>query len=882
METKLYDPQLITLDGNMDEEVWQSVEEHTGFKATIAQGGKPAFRETFFKILPCADRIFVGIKCFEPDMDLALEGAVHNHIWNNDSVELFLAPSGISFDFYQFAITLTGASATIFYSEGGTIRPDPYAPDWQYAIHTDKDFWSVEIALPLKAFYMTSDMSWSNQWLINVCRTHKNYRNGGTKSFWSWGQVRMDYKETMGLRPMDGFPMRPLRDALRIVSATVDVAGETKEGFCGTMTVKVVAPEVNTFTFEADNAESVTVELSAGTNEFTVPCCFAQKNRRYQIAMQLTRLEDGEVFKRQYPVMVEYEPIKLKMVLPEFRGNFYPGQDVSKVVGRLISAKPATVKLEGPGFETQVVTPDEEGNFVFDTVGFQVGEGLLTVTAEDQVLTKKIRRLAPSDHTMAWISGGNLIVDGKAVLRRNMYATYYAGGEAFRQRYDADNLHVTKQVVAQIGQMQPDGILGNKGMSREETKKDAKPSEEVFREIDRIMEHNKDRDFVYYYLSDEPEMRGVSPRYLKYLYDYITEKDPHHVILMGSTTPNRLVECADWIEMHPYINVEVQDGVRYCTRDINTLGEFVDAGVRLNRSDKCFGFLPTCFAGKSKNAFADYPNFEEMVCHTWAAMIHGGKTLWPYAYHDMNDRAALYEGIRYLFSSFEALEDFILFGKRSDLLKTQDVHGVLYELEDKKLFVLVNMTRDPQNAAIAGISGLYAFRRGGKITGNDFALKPLEVVIGTSEAMDTGLPTFAETAALVEKMEYARTHRGSLLFERHREIDVTSSKGARKHKLFDGILDNYGWEDSTNDEKFLELNLTRIKPSFRKVSVYGCNIENAELKIRNGDALSVPAIKEVQMEEHGKTFLLESAICPDGIRFEFDADKVELYEIEVF
>ncbi|MBQ6596586.1 MAG: hypothetical protein IJH79_03445, partial [Lentisphaeria bacterium] len=38
------------------------------------------------------------------------------------------------------------------------------------------------------------------------------------------------------------------------------------------------------------------------------------------------------------------------------------------------------------------------------------------------------------------ISGGNLIVDGKPVLRRNMYAQYYNGGEAFRRKYDADDL----------------------------------------------------------------------------------------------------------------------------------------------------------------------------------------------------------------------------------------------------------------------------------------------------------------------------------------------------------------------------------------------------------------------------------------------------------
>ena len=33
---------------------------------------------------------------------------------------------------------------------------------------------------------------------------------------------------------------------------------------------------------------------------------------------------------------------------------------------------------------------------------------------------------------MSWIENGNLVVDGKPVLRRNMYAEYYMGGEAFK------------------------------------------------------------------------------------------------------------------------------------------------------------------------------------------------------------------------------------------------------------------------------------------------------------------------------------------------------------------------------------------------------------------------------------------------------------------
>ena len=71
-------------------------------------------------------------------------------------------------------------------------------------------------------------------------------------------------------------------------------------------------------------------------------------------------------------------------------------------------------------------------------------------------------------------------------------------------------------------------------------------------------------------------------------------------------------------------------------------------------------------------------------------MIHGGKSIRPYACGDLYDRPQATEGNRYVFSSMEALEDFLLFGKRDVLLRTNDAEAVLYEHNGEKAFVLVN------------------------------------------------------------------------------------------------------------------------------------------------------------------------------------------------
>ena len=880
METKLYDKNCITIDGKLDEAAWETAKAYSGFQKLKAGGGGPAPVDAEFRILPCEDRVYLGIKCFEPDIERVVAGHSGRSKWCTDCVEFFMSPSGDSFEFYQFMVTMGGFSANNFYSEAGNINPDPYAPEWNYATFVGEDYWSAEIELPLTAFYMTSNNRWRNQWMMNVCRTRCDYDAGGATRFYTWSDLQRGYIEPTNFRLVDGFPMRAEKNDVRISTAVVKTNSKCENGFECEVTVSVSVPEDGEYTFSGKNVTTVDVALKAGNNEFTAPCCFEKENR-HSMELQLTRKSDGEVFKRWYPVRVAYEPIKLELTHPEFRGNFYPGQDYSKVVGKVIAAKPVTVTLEGPGIGTKTATPDAEGNFTIDTSAMEEGVSVLTITDGTDTFTKKIRRLAPTGHTMAWISGGNLVVNGKPTLRRNMYATYYHGGEAFKRRYDADDLHIT-QAIGGSSFITPGRLMKGADTPGGEATFDKKPSDEMYRRVAEVIEKWRDKDFVYYYLDDEPECRGVSPVYLKYLYDFITDQDPYHVVLIGTRSAGSMVNCADWFECHPYIDVQVRDGKRYCARPINTLGKFVDEVLSVNRTDKCVGFLPTCFAYKGSSVFSEYPNFDEMICHTWAGILPGAKTLWPYAYHDLNDRAALYEGIRYLFSTFETLEDLVLLAKRTQLVRNTKAHAVHYELNGEEMFVLANLVDEPQTVTLDGISGTwYNFRHGGTITGNTFELKPYEVVIGTSKVRDAGLPTYQETVALVDKLEYERTHTGSLFFDREADMVINGRPGRGCYKLFDGVRDNYGFECS-GEGKYFEMDITKLGVTFSKLVVHGFQIDDVELKVRNNGELAVPAVKEVKDEEFSKTYIFAEPISPDALRLEFGEHRVELYEIEAF
>ena len=486
---------------------------------------------------------------------------------------------------------------------------------------------------------------------------------------------------------------------------------------------------------------------------------------------------------------------------------------------------------------------------------------------------------------MTWVSGGNIVVNGKPTLRRNMYARTYRVGTAFERRYSADDLHETKIFYTGNVHVQPSILIPNSEKAGGEALKDQYPSVEMLRKVDEVIEKYKDKDFASYYISDEPECRGLSPVYLKHLYQYVADKDPYHVILTASHSADANVEIADWFEAHPYLNPTfTEDGKRTYEKHPNTVGGFIDKITKLNRPDKCIGFLPTCFAYKWHSLALDYPTFDEYILHTWAAMMRGGKTLWPYAAHDLNDRPALYEGTRYIFSSFEALEDIVLHGKRTTLTKSPDAEAVLYDNGDEKMFVLVNFMHESQTITLDGLTGTWHEFRGDRtFTGNTFTLRPLETIVATNVIKGADLPTYAESAALVDKLEYERTHTGSLLFDRTADIKITAPGAFKfiRYKLFDGMQDNMaGWVKG-EEENFLELGLQKIKPAFRKVVVRGYQIENTQIKIRVGDELIDPVVTETKTEEYAKTFFLAETVTPDALRFEFNCPSVELYELEV-
>ncbi len=879
------------VDGRLDEAMWAKADWNGGFvKFANKLKDRTVRQDTEFAVVTDGKAVYLGVKCAESKMD-ELKASPPTSVWAADGLEIFFSPTGKSFDFYQFVVPYKPEIGTAqrFASEGGVISPDPYAAPWTVARRDTAEGWTAEIAFPLTSFYMTRNDKWSGEWLVNVVR---HSRTAGERS--SWSPLKKANCEPNNFRRMKGFPMRAAADDVGMTDVIAEIGGRRDGRLVGTLRFKAFVAEGGAFTLTTSASEPADVTLKAGANAVSVPCAFAA-NGRHRTDLALTRKATGGTCARSYPVLVDFEDIRVRLTSPEYRDNFYPGQDSSRVAGsvRVAAAGGVKLTLEGPGIPKAEKALDGSGEFAFDTPGFAEGTATLAIEAGGARKTVRIRKLAPTGHRMTWISKGCLVVDGKPVLRRGVYAWGYRGGQCFAERIANDKRLFLTPEVSSGGTLEPNRVI--KGLEAKEARKDVVPCAEYFARIDEMIERNRDRDFAYYYISDEPECRGVSPVYLKHIYEHVKEMDPYHVILTASRGGRKYVECADWFETHPYLcPYDDGNGNRRYGVAPNQMGAYLDAFDAWDRPDKCIGFLPTLFAYRFQSILNDYPTFREYVCHVWAAMMRGGKTLFPYAYHDWGDRAALYEGNRYVNSSFAALEEFILGGRRTTLLRTPEAECVRWDLEGgASMFVLVNMKPEARTVTVPGLAGGFREFRGKRTFDLSasrppaFGLQPFEVIVGTTDARDAGLETYAEADALVGREEYARTHRDNQLLEKYVEIDYASSNAGKNfYKLIDGVRDVLAWSQRYAKEPYVEFSFPKKPLAFSKVRVYGAGLDGLNVKIRKGGEWKALVPKSARSEKWMRELDFGEPETTVRIRIAFSdgrkqVKEVELYEIEI-
>ena len=852
----------------------------TGSDFVLAREKGEPTQKTSFKIEADSQCIVVSVDCTDTNPE-KLHASKASSLWKSDHVELFLSPDGNVQNYYQFMIPYHfDGRFNAYFAEKGNIQPDPYNPDWTASAQDTETGWRAIFRIPLSAFYMTRSAVWKKTWLVNVTRHSRIHSESST-----WAKLPRGFHDPDKFEKVSGFPIREKEDDVAIESVSAEIDGYDGTNFVGMLKIGASSAIGARFDFHSPNASSTNVFINQIKRPFSVPCKFPCLGRNHT---ELSLVRGKSVYRRWFPVVVAYEPLKVRLTSPQYRDNFYPGQKTDVIAGEVVSSEKSEIflSLSGDGISTIHKKMAGGGRFTFNVPDFTKGEMLLTVTCGENKVTKRIRKIEPNGRRMAWISNGVLMMDGKPLYRCGMGAEGYKGGKAFAKRYYADDTLGLDRDFCRGGRLEPSRLIP-RGEERE-AKKDIKPSKEMLEAVDRVMKSCEGKDFAWWYISDEPEMRGVSEVYLKHLYDYIREKDPYHIVRIASRDATKYIDCADWFEAHPYLDAYVDsEGERRYQMPMNKFGDYISCISDLHRPDKVIGTIPTCFSYKFNNPSSDYPTLDEYWCSTWAATIRGAKSSQPFFYADMGDRPWLYYGTAYLFHSYHALSDLLLFGKRTTLVKTDRHEAVLYSLENgEKLFIAVNFDRADKKLPI-DLPGVFCEFRGDRFWKGTATLEmgPHEVIIATTSKRDAHLESQVDFRKRMDELEYERTHRDNQLFGRERSIQIKSCSPMgvlfnTGYKLVDGVRDVYAWSTRNAKDRYLELTFTDRAVAFNKLRLYGDSLDGVKIKARKNRKWVELKAKELQEGEFCKVFDFGEDVKTSKLRFEF-ANQVELYEIEL-
>jgi len=182
-------PMTVKIDGNLSDAAW---EKGRAISAFLTQKGQAPKAQTTGTILTDNNYLYLAFRCEEPQMDTLQKSAKPRDgaLWNNDCVEIFIAPFKDAQVFYHLIVDVNGQIYDALNRNG----KDDNRYDLSITAATQKQArsWTVEMAIPL------CDLGINNarEPLMNFCRERKPvgeltswhgwFANPGT-----WQQVKL-------------------------------------------------------------------------------------------------------------------------------------------------------------------------------------------------------------------------------------------------------------------------------------------------------------------------------------------------------------------------------------------------------------------------------------------------------------------------------------------------------------------------------------------------------------------------------------------------------------------------------------------------------------------------------------------------------------------
>ncbi len=169
-----------TIDGKLDESAWARLTPTRDFREN--NKGTPSRVITRVRACRTSDALVLGYFCGEPHMDKLTCVNQPASIWKGDVAEFYFSATGSRMDFRQFLVN-PNSIGKAYFMRGDRGMDANWNPRWEYAAHKDRNHWSVEMKIPLKALGLGAGQLATETPFVNFFR--ERYTQANENSGWA-------------------------------------------------------------------------------------------------------------------------------------------------------------------------------------------------------------------------------------------------------------------------------------------------------------------------------------------------------------------------------------------------------------------------------------------------------------------------------------------------------------------------------------------------------------------------------------------------------------------------------------------------------------------------------------------------------------------------
>jgi len=706
----------VTLDGNLDEVIWENA---IVFDTFYQNGGKSDKAEVQSQAYITADENFLygAVVCFEPMMESigakTKKDGDMGDVYRDESIEFMLDADRDPNSYYHFIINANGAHAQQFKLESGRIISVWKSEMlWKSGAKKYDDKWIVEFAIP-HSILSEEAKGICNNPNINFAR---NRHIGGIKE--SSILKNGTFHKGNDYIPIKLSAIDPGKYFMRIGQKQLAV----RQGDNGDLIVNVntnlinngekpITGEVN-ISFKNENGDTANkkkeITLKGGElQEVTLPVSL-RKPGNYDIEITFAK-NNSVTAMRQFPAEeIKFVPLTVVLDKPFYRNNFYHTEKADEIIAII---KSNLSNLNGMTFKLVMMKGEEKiadksytakhGENAYKlpfSKELQVGDYRLIVSiidtkgkdlANNSIAIKKLPK-APGTEVRVG-KNLNIIMDGKPYFPIYWSSDFYGDPENDANDGSTGRLigwgvnakhHLDR--LSSMGLYGTYSIMGSKDIAIYVKNKNDLTDE--FKEyLGKIVEVAKDHPNMYgYEILDEPGgLVGLKDGFLTKIRNYIAEMDPYHPAIITNNTAAGFFTYASAqdISMPDPYPMFIEGGTS--ARGLDYQSYFLIDALKAGKGKKAIGICMQAFNyGDFTQKNGRAPSYVEFRSIFYNAAIRGAKIIYMWQYADDGARKypQLKLGSPYFIKEAKALSMAIMLGKliyESPIVKEGVDHRIL-------------------------------------------------------------------------------------------------------------------------------------------------------------------------------------------------------------